>query len=146
MKIANVQSTVKTLLQAHPVLATVPIVLDDGMGEANKDRVAALKAQGLCLLVWRVESGGVVTVSRTGALVQRLAFFVFVEENVAVCRGADGLNIHHEDATEHVMAALSGAPVGPERIQLEDPPFDNFGKVNGVNRMLVNASVELTLP
>jgi len=146
VKIADVQPTVKTLLEAHAGLANVPVVLDDGTGEANKDRVSALKSQGLCLLVWRVESGGVVTVSRTGAVVQRLAIFVFIEENVTVCRSATGLNVRHEDATEHVMAALTGAPVGPERIQLDDPPFDNLGKVNGVNRMLVNAMVELTLP
>lgn len=146
MKIADVQLAVQALLQAHAGLANVPVVLDDGTGEANKDRVAALKTQGLCLLVWRVESGGIVTVSRTGAGVQRLAIFVFIEENVTVCRSATGLNVRHEDATEHVMAALSGAWVGPERVQLDDPPFDNLGKVNGVNRMLVNATVELTLP
>ncbi len=42
------------------------------------------------------------------------------------------------------MEALSGARVGPDRITLDDPPFDNLGKVNGVNRMLVNALAELT--
>ncbi|HNU53249.1 MAG TPA: hypothetical protein PKJ98_20345 [Verrucomicrobiota bacterium] len=144
MKLAAVQSNVKALLEAHPRLAGVPIVLDDGLGEANKERVAALKAQGLSLLVWRIESGGIVDASSTGAVIQHLAIFVFIEENVAVCRAPGGVNVHHEDAAQYVMEALSGARVGPDRITLDDPPFDNLGKVNGVNRMLVNALAELT--
>ncbi len=91
MRLADVQSNVKALLEAHPRLAGVPIILDDGLGEANKERVAALKAQGLSLLVWRIESGGIVDASSTGAVIQHLAIFVFIEENVAVCRAPGGL-------------------------------------------------------
>lgn len=144
MNLRDVQPAVKALLQAHPQLARVPVVLDDGLGEANRERVVALKTQGICLLVWRVESGGIISASRTGAVVQHLAIYVFVEENVTTCRGPGGLNLRHEDATQHVMAALSGARVGPERLVLDEPPFDNLGKVNGVNRILVNALAEHT--
>ncbi len=142
MNLRDVQPAVKTLLEAHPQLAGVPVVLDDGLGEANRERVAALKTQGLCLLVWRVESGGVLSASRTGTVAQLLAIYVFVEENVAVARGPGGLNLGHEDATQAVMAALSGARVGAERLVLDDPPFENLGKVNGVNRVLVSALAE----
>lgn len=144
MKLSAVQPSVQALLERHPKLAGVPVVLDDGTGEANKDRVQALKTRGLCLLVWRVESGGIVDASKTGAVLQDLAIYVFTEENVPVCRAEGGLNLRHEDATEYVMEALSGARVGPDRIILDDTPFDNLGKVNGVNRMLVNARTQLT--
>lgn len=145
MNLADAQPTVAALLGRHPALHDVPIVLDDGLGEANKDRVAALKTGGLCLLVWRVESGAIVSVSKTGALLQRLLLFVFVEESVPVCRGAGGLKISAETAAQQVMEALSGARVGAERLTLDDPPFDNLGRVNGVNRILVSALGEFTL-
>ncbi|MCP5525006.1 MAG: hypothetical protein H7A46_26075 [Verrucomicrobiales bacterium] len=145
MNLRDVQTNVKTLLQAHPGLALAPIVLDDGAGEANPQRTAALKSLGFCLLVWRVEGGGMIDVSRTGAFVQELTVFVFIEEAVPVCRKEGGLNLRHEDATEYVMAALSGARVGPDRFTLDNPPFDNLGRINGVNRVLVNALAQLTI-
>ncbi|MCZ7640023.1 MAG: hypothetical protein M5U12_30600 [Verrucomicrobia bacterium] len=144
MKISEVQPHVKTLLEAHPGLVDAAVVLDDGTGEANQSRQIVLRKTGLCLLVWRVESGGIVDRSRTGAVVQRLDVFVFVEENMAVCRSEQGVGLKHEDATEYVMEALSGAKVGADRITLEDPPFINDGRVNGVNRVLVCASTLLT--
>ena len=144
MNLDAVQTSVRARLQAHPGLSGVPVVLDDGTGEANRERATALKSQGLCLLVWRVESGGIISASRTGAVVQRLLVFVFVEESLAVCRAPGGLNLAVETATQRVMEALSGARVGPDRFTLDEPPFDNLGRVNGVNRVLVNATAELT--
>ncbi|MBE7502734.1 MAG: hypothetical protein HS113_21110 [Verrucomicrobiales bacterium] len=145
MKISEVQPHVKTLLEAHPGLTDAAVVLDDGTGEANPARQILLRKAGVCLIVWRVEGGDVVDVSRTGALVERLLIFVFVEESVAVSRSEQGAGLKHEDATQYVMEALSGAVVGPDRITLEDPPFINMGRVNGVNRLMVCASTLLTI-
>lgn len=145
MNLSAVQPAVAAILQAAPALAGVPVVQDDGTGEATPARMTALKAEGICLLVWRVEAGQILGHSRTGTMTQELLVFVFVEENQTVCRSETGLNVRCDDVAQAVMAALSGAKVGPERIQLADPPFDNLGKVNGVNRILVNATTELTI-
>lgn len=144
MRLRDVQSNVRTAILEHPSLAGATVVIDDGTGEKAPGRAAALKSTGFCILVWRVESGGVITRSRNGALVHAVSVFVFVEEDPTINRGDSGFGVQIEDAVEYVQAALSGKEVGPDRFQLDDPPDDNLGKVNGVNRWLVAALTERT--
>ncbi|MCA1996445.1 MAG: hypothetical protein LDL56_04355 [Armatimonadetes bacterium] len=143
MTLAEIQPAIREALLRHPDLASLPVILDDGTGEANRERATALKTRGLCLLVWRPEAGGITAESPTGAVVCEVLVLVFVEESRVVNRGEGGTGIAAEVATQKVMSALSGARVGHQRVALDSPPFDNLGAVNGVARFLVSGVVEL---
>lgn len=144
MNLAEIQTNVRTAILAHPSLSAATVVIDDGTGEKNQSRVAALKASGFSILVWRIESGGIVDASRTGTAIQNISIFVFLEEDTKVNRAEGGFGVQIENALTYVMAALSGARVGSERIVLDNPPFDNLGMVNGVLRILVSAKLQHT--
>ncbi|MFM8357365.1 MAG: hypothetical protein ACKOET_02295, partial [Verrucomicrobiota bacterium] len=71
---------------------------------------------------------------------------VIVEENVTVNRSADGTGIIAERAMRHVMEAVLGRPdprvAGQRAFELMDPPFRNFGLVGGVQRLVVNFTLQ----
>jgi hypothetical protein len=51
------------------------------------------------------------------------------------------VKIEAEKALQYALEDLSGKTAGSRRFVVMDPPFKNFGKVNGVRRIVVNVSL-----
>lgn len=142
MNLWEVQPAIVALLQADPRFAGVPVIADDGTYPKTPGREAALAGAGLVLIVWEIESDGLVDASRTGLAAHEVYTPVVIEENPTICRAATGANIPAEKALQWVLEDISGKPGGPRHFVAMDPPFKNFGKVNGVRRMVVNLSLQ----
>jgi hypothetical protein len=142
MNLADIQPTVVALLQADPRFGGVPVIADDGNYPKTPGRETALAGAGLVLIVWEIESDGLVDASDTGPAAHSVYTPVVIEENPTVCRAAGGVQIEAEKALQYVLEAVSGKPAGSSRTRFTvmDPPFKNFGKVNGVRRIVVNLS------
>ena len=141
-----IQPAIKTLLDAHPAFSAVPVAVleDDGTYPKTPGREAALADKGLVLIVWQVDGETTTDSVFSGFSVGDLYVPVVVEENVKICRAVGGANLLAEKAVQHVIEACCGKPVSVplhRRIHLLDQPFKNFGKVNGVQRIVVNLAM-----
>ena len=119
------------------------MLADDGTAK-REEREAGLKSAGLVITTWEIDAHGLVDVSKTGDAVQSIYVPVLVEENVKVNRAAGGTDMVALEAVRHVQKALSGkrsAPTSPFVLMPMEPPFKNFGRVNGVNQIVVNFTV-----
>ena len=144
MNLWEIQSFVGNLLSASPKLAGVPVLKDDGTYPKTPEREKALNEKGLLLIVWEIESDGLADQSITGVAAHDIYVPVVIEENVKINRAEGGTGIEATQALQFVLEACSGKPRPslPNRgLVLMDPPFRNFGKINGINRMVVNFSL-----
>ncbi len=139
MNLWEIQAAVAALLRADARLSGVPIIADDGTYPKTSGRETALAHEGLVLVVWEIESDGLVDAAKTGLAAHDVYTPVVIEENPSACRGASGIKIEAEKALQYVLEAVAGA--GTFRPVVMDPPFKNFGRVNGVRRIVVNLSV-----
>ena len=96
---------------------------------------------GLVLIVWEIESDGLIDVSETGLAAHDVYTPVVIEENPTVSRSETGIGIEAEKALQYVLEEVAGKAGGSRRYIVMDPPFKNFGKVNGIRRMVVNLSL-----
>lgn len=133
MNLWEIQPAVVALLQADARLAGVPMIADDGTYPKTPGRETALAGAGLVLVVWEIESDGLVDAAKTGLAAHDVYTPVVIEENAHACRGA-GVKIEAEKALQYVLEAIAGA----QGFKVMDPPFKNLGKVNGVRRIVVN--------
>lgn len=150
MNLHLIQPFVANLLKTAPSLAAVHaagcIMEDDGTYPKTPTREAKLSTKGLVLIVWEIQSEGLIDVSQTGLAAHEIYVPVVVEENVKVNRAASGLNIPATQALQFALQAVSGKrPSSSEVFLPMDPPFHNFGKVNGVNRLLANFVLNTTV-
>jgi hypothetical protein len=148
MNLWDVQPWVKSLVIAHPQLAAVDVLEDDGTYPKTPERERILSEKGLVLVIWEIESDGLADFARGGTLLHDLYVPVLVEENVKVNRTTSGRQMPALQALQYVLAAGSGrkpAPTSPFVLQPMDPPFKNFGKVNGVNRLVANFTLRHTI-
>ena len=130
------------MLEADVRLQGVPILADDGTYPKTPGRESALAGPGLVLIVWEIESEGLVDASDAGLAAHDVYTPIVIEENPTKCRGAAGVQIEAEKVLQYVLEAIAGKPSTPrQRFVVMDPPFKNFGKVNGVRRLVVNLSV-----
>ncbi|MCL4179165.1 MAG: hypothetical protein KJ072_15665 [Verrucomicrobia bacterium] len=129
------------LLQADTRLAGVPVIADDGTYPKTPGRETALAGPGLVLIVWEIESDGLVDATEAGLAAHDVYTPVVIEENPTVCRAEAGVKIEAEKALQYVLENLSGKPANGRRFVVMDPPFKNFGKVNGVRRIVANVSL-----
>lgn len=123
------------------VLFGAVVISEDGSYPQTPGREQALAAKGLLLLVWQVESEGLEEDLDDGSFRHSVSIHVVVEENQAVNRAAGGTGITAAKAVRLIMERVSGSGEGkPGRTAIGpmDPPFKNFGKVNGVNRWVVS--------
>lgn len=142
MNLWQIQPAVVALLKADSRLEGVPVIADDGTYPKTPGREAALAGPGLVLIVWEIESDGLVDASNTGLAAHDVYTPVVIEENPTTCRAETGVKIEAEKALQHVLSALCGKVAsGGSRLVAMDPPFKNFGKVNGVRRIVANLSV-----
>jgi len=137
----EIQPAVAALLQADTRLAGVPVISDDGTYPKTPGREAALAGPGLVLIVWEIESDGLVDASHTGLAAHDVYTPVVIEENPTVSRSGTGIGIEAEKALQYVLEDVAGQAGGSRRFIVMDPPFKNFGKVNGVRRIVVNLSL-----
>jgi hypothetical protein len=113
-------------------------------------------APGLVLIVWEIESDGLVDASRTGLAAHDVYTPVVIEENPTVCRAESGVKIEAEKALQYALegsvgqdgrgASLhrdgssvqefrEGQRHPPDRGQLESP------RLRVMNRMLIPSLV-----
>jgi hypothetical protein len=137
----EIQPAVTALLQADSRLAGVPVIADDGTYPKTPGRETALGGPGLVLIVWEIESEGLVDASDTGLAAHDVYTPVVIEENPTTCRAETGVKVEAEKALQWVLEDLAGKTAGSRRFVVMDPPFKNFGKVNGVRRIVVNLSL-----
>ncbi len=149
MNIEDVQPWLAGLLADSEDLEGVTILVDDGTYPKTPGREDALRRSGLVLVVWQVESGGLIDGHPNGAAIESLNLAVVIEENVAVSRGGGGgLGISAEKALRLVREALVGAKRSGEPgtvLRSDDPPFHNFGNQNGVQRIVVLLALDLSI-
>lgn len=143
MNFDQIQPAISTLLKAHPAFSAMPTIVieDDGTYPKTPGREAVLAAKGLVLIVWQVDGETTTGSVFSGFSVGDLYVPVVVEENVKICRAAGGANLPAEKAAQHVIEACCGKPASVplhRRIHLLDQPFKNFGKIAGVQRLVVN--------
>lgn len=147
MNIEDVQPWVATLLAGQADLAEVPILQDDGTYPKTPGREAALTGKGLVLVVWQIESDHLVDQTPKGAAIESVLVPVVIEENLAVNRAPGGTGVPAMKALRLVREALVGRRSEPSTILVPaDPPFRNFGTVNGVHRIAVFFAVDLDIP
>lgn len=151
MNLWQIQSTLVTLLQAKPQFSGITVLADDGTYPKTPNREAALQGKGLVLIVWQIESDGLIDASKTGVASHVIYCPVVIEENVKINRAAGGSLIEAEKALTYVWEAVLGRPlqssqVAPVRqFHLLDPPFKNFGRLNGINRIVANFALVQTI-
>ena len=141
MNLVDIQPAVVGLLQADARFEGVPVLADDGTYPKTPGREAALAGPGLVLIVWEIESDGLVDGARTGLAAHDVYVPVVIEENPTACRGLMGVKIPAEQALQFVLEAIAGRSNGSSRFTVMDPPFKNFGRVNGVRRIVANLNV-----
>ena len=148
MNVEEVLPWIESLIKAHPRVANVSVIIDDGTYPKTPGRENALGTMGLCLIVWQIESDGLIDETQKGACVETLSLAVVIEENVKVCRGPTGMNIPAEKALRLVREALVGKqPDGDPGtvIRCANPPFRNFGNQNGVQRIVAMFNLDLQI-
>ncbi len=136
MNLWDLQPAVKTALESHPELAGVPVLLDDGTYERTPGRETALKTEGVVLIVWQIASFGIPASAKDGVAAHLVYVPIVIEENVVRNRNG-GLNRSWEQLLQYGLESLSGRK-GRFEFQLHDPAWQNLGKVDGVNRVVLN--------
>lgn len=137
MNLWSIQTAVKTALETHPSLAGVPVLLDDGAYDRTPGREAALKSAGVVMIVWQIASFGIPALARDGVAAHLVYVPVVIEENVERNRNG-GLNQPWERLLQFGLEALSGRRAEGTQFQLYDPAWQNLGKIDGVNRVVLN--------
>ena len=137
MNLWEIQPAVKTAIETHPDLTGVPVLLDDGAYDRTPGREAALKGAGVVLIVWQIASFGIPASARDGVAAHLVYVPVVIEENVERNRHG-GLGQSWERLLHHGLEALSGRRQSGFEFQLHDPAWQNLGKIDGVNRVVLN--------
>jgi len=137
MNLWDIQPAVKAAIESHPSLAGVPVLLDDGAYDRTPGREAALKGAGVAMIVWQIASFGIPASAKDGVAAHLVYTPVVIEENVERNRHG-GLGLPWERILQHGLEALSGRRQSGVEFQLYDPAWQNLGKVDGVNRVVLN--------
>jgi hypothetical protein len=143
MNLWEIQPFIVGLLKENVLFQKAVVLADDGTYPKTPEREKALRDCGLCLIVWQIESEGLQDTSATGLSSHDVYVPVIIEENVTVNRSNKGTKIIAEQALQYVLATCVGRPKSaPNRCILPlDPPFKNFGTVNGIQRIVANLSM-----
>jgi hypothetical protein len=140
----EIQPFIVNLLKASSRLEKAVVLADDGTYPKTPERERALRESGLCLIVWQIESEGLADTSISGLSSHDIYVPVVIEENVIANRSDKGTGIVAEQALQYVLETCVGKPkpAMPRRaIVPMDPPFKNFGTVNGIQRIVANLSL-----
>lgn len=137
MNLWEIQPAVKAALQAHPTLVNVPVLLDDGTYERTPGRELALRTQGVVLIVWQIASFGISALAKDGVAAHLVYVPIVIEENVERNRHG-GVGLPWEKLLQCGLEALSGKRQGKLDFEMHDPAWQNLGKIDGTNRVVLN--------
>ncbi len=112
MNLWEIQPAVVALLQADPRFSGVPVIADDGTYPKTPGRETALAGPGLVLIVWEIESDGLVDASETGLAAHDVYTPVVIEENPTTCRAETGVKVEAEKALQWVLEDVAGKAAG----------------------------------
>lgn len=149
MNFDEIQPAIKALIIAHPNLTLEAVLEDDGTWPRTPGREAALNGRGICITIWQPDGESITDETFNGFACGDLYVPVVVEQNVtASAKLSTGAQTNALIVCQRVIEACVGRPrTGPNKvaqhrtIKLLDQPFKNFGKINGVNRIVVNLAV-----
>lgn len=150
MNLWDIQANAVTALKAQSEFAALlpseslaagAILADDGSYPKTPGREEALRSLGLCLIVLELESAGLASTGNSAGAVEQIAVTVVVDYRASVAADAEhGLN--HWQALHHTRQALQGKPttnlVPQQRFLPDTPPWENYGKIGGDNRLTAN--------
>jgi hypothetical protein len=138
MNLEDIQSTAKSMLDAHAPLATVTILTDDGTWPQTPDREAALASDGVVVVIWQITGGNMEMDVRSS---QRVAMTVempiTIEENRAINLSDTGLGISPDLVVREIISCLAGKPIA-DPFKPAPSTWANFGNVDGVNQRMIN--------
>lgn len=154
MKLSDIQTAIKTLLEESTELSGVTVLVDDGSygtasGMPAIDEALSVHSddspganRGLCLIVYRVEHESMIGFDEI-VYADSVLCGVVIEEVATVNRGEFGTGIVAEDAIERVMrAVLKAVPETPGTtrtvFQPADPPWSPVTVVNGRRKAVVD--------
>jgi hypothetical protein len=145
MNIEDLQSTAKTLIEAHAPLDGITVIADDGTWPQTPAREAALESDGLVIIIWQ-DTGGTPldVVSRRGRLMLSVDLPITIEENRKVNLGVGGLNKDPGLVVREVLSCLCGFPLS-DPFEPGDDPYSNIGDVGGINMRLINLKNKSTI-
>lgn len=89
------------------------------------------------MIVWQIASFGIPAQARDGVAAHLVYVPVVIEENVERNRSG-GAGIQWERLLQHGLEALSGRHQDGLEFQMYDPAWQNLGKIDGVNRVVLN--------
>jgi hypothetical protein len=147
MNLGDIQTIEKKLIEAHPSFAAVGtvVIIDDGTYPKMPALEATLNDKGLAIVVWNLDSLGLIDSSKTGVSNQRIHCPVVIKENVKKNRGAGGTGITLFQALDYVFQAVSGYPKaalsGPTIVP-HDTPFEYMGVENGALTIIADFVVQ----
>ena len=104
----------------------VPVIADDGTYPKTPGRETALAGPGLVLIVWEIESDGLVDATEAGLAAHDVYTPVVIEENPTVCRADAGVKIEAEKALQYVLEDLSGKPAGRSALCRDGSALQEF--------------------
>jgi hypothetical protein len=148
MNLWEIQPFIVGLLQASTKLQNAVVLADDGTYPKTPEREKALREKGLCLIVWQIESGGLNDHTSAGPASHDVYVPVVIEENVTLNRSDNGTQIIAEKALQYVLEICVGKPKSPlpnRSLVPMDPPFKNFGTVNGIQRIVANLMIRANI-
>jgi hypothetical protein len=149
MNLWEIQTYVAGVLRAHSKIAAqpggrvaIPVLEDDGGYPKIPDMERHLRREGLVLVVWGIQNNGLHGDNENPSLMDLDVYVpIVIEENVKACRSRTGVNVPAEQALQWVFEALLARPtkVGIQTtIRPFSSPFQNFGKIGGVNKIMAN--------
>ena len=145
MKLEEVQSTAKGLLDKHAPLTGISILADDGTYPQTPNREAALATEGIVIIVWQVTGADLNDKIRSSSRHSQIVELpISVEENRTVNQSNTGLKLSAEKAVRLTLSALCGKP-DDNPFTPANPPWANFGNVDGVSQWIINLTIKSTI-
>ena len=133
------RESIKTLIEAIPELAGVPVFLERATTNEEPDIEAAfndaLNVKGLAIVVLESDGGLSAQTAYGGAAIVELSISVGIVENVFVNRSSSepaSTKIPSEDAVYHLIEGLIGKPIGDGEIALVRDAFARISEQAGV--------------
>lgn len=142
MKASKVQGFIAEQIRQSPELSEVglhnAVVVENGTYPKTPNREAALERFGCVILVWRPAPVMSIGESRNGTNVHFVSCPVIIEADPARCQQKTGFN--YLEIMELVVASTlgKGGGNGNNPIVAGDPPWSDFGTVEGVTRTAIN--------
>lgn len=136
MNLEDAQAAVAALLPLHPLLAAVPVIVDNGTYPKASTREGYLRSNGLVFIVRQVDGVSSVDTAQNGVSAYEFGITVQIEEDVKVNRSSGGTGIEIQKAVRLVMESVCGKPANSQLPQtpfsIDQAVFNSSGVVEGL--------------